>query len=76
MRKVDQYILGTLVKTAAGTTALCTLMLVSVQMFQHLDAFLRNQTPLKDLLRLAVLYVPSCSLRQPIPSASCRQTMS
>ena len=59
MRKVDQYILGTLVKTAAGTTALCTLMLVSVQMFQHLDAFLRNQTPLKDLLRLAVLYVPS-----------------
>lgn len=59
MRKVDQYILGTLVKTAAGTTALCTLMLVSVQMFQHLDAFLRNQTPLKDLLRLAVLYIPS-----------------
>lgn len=59
MKMVDRYILGTLGKTAFGATALCTLMLVSVQLFQHLDAFLKNQTALKDLARLAVLYLPS-----------------
>lgn len=59
MKKVDQYILGSIAKTALCTTGLCTLMVVSIQMFQHLDAFLRNQTSLKDLLKLAFLYVPS-----------------
>ncbi len=59
MKMVDKYLLGTLLKSAIGATLLCTMMLVSVQLFSNLDSFLKNQTPLRELTRLALYYVPS-----------------
>ncbi|MCH3906740.1 MAG: LptF/LptG family permease [Sphaerochaeta sp.] len=68
MKVVHRYVVGSVVKTALVTMLLCTLMLVSVQLFTNLDGFVSNAVPFPVILLSALLYVPTALIQSLAPS--------
>mgnify|MGYP001182242079 CR=1 FL=1 len=68
MKVVNKFIVLSILKTTVVTMLLCMLMLVSVQLFSHLDAFLKTGTSFLTILNMAFLYIPTALIYALSPS--------
>jgi lipopolysaccharide export system permease protein len=62
MRLLDRHITGTVARIGLVSLLLCTLMLMSVDLFTHLDSYARNEIPAFTIFKLTVLYLPEATL--------------
>ncbi|MFA6687902.1 MAG: LptF/LptG family permease [Sphaerochaetaceae bacterium] len=62
MRLLDRYVLWSILKVTLVTLALCTLMLVGVDLFTNLDSYLQNDVSWGQILRMSGLYIPQAML--------------
>jgi lipopolysaccharide export system permease protein len=62
MKLYDRYAAKSVVSIALLAVLLCTLMLVSVDLFSHLDSYLTNKVDAFTIARLTVLGVPEAVL--------------
>ncbi len=62
MKLVDKYIVKSLLSISFITLLLCTFMLMSVDLFTNLDAYLTNEVPLPTIIKLTILYIPQAVL--------------
>lgn len=58
MRVIDRHSTTSVVKTTVVTLALCTLMLLSVDLFSNLDSYLTGEVGLSTIAHLTLLYIP------------------
>ncbi|MHC1693344.1 MAG: LptF/LptG family permease [Sphaerochaetaceae bacterium] len=58
MKKVDSYIIGSVLKTTLVTLGLLVLVLLLFDVFSNLDRYLSNNTSYADIAHLAWLYIP------------------
>ncbi|WP_320130891.1 LptF/LptG family permease [uncultured Sphaerochaeta sp.] len=68
MRLLDKHITFAISKVAFITMLLCSFMLISVDLFSHLDSYLQNSVPQLTILRLSILYLPEAALYAIAPS--------
>lgn len=68
MKMIDKLVLLSILKTALLTILLCTLMLVSVQLFSNIDAYVQNKTSFFIILKIALLSVPGSLVYALAPS--------
>lgn len=58
MKTLDRYIISSFLKTSLGTLAICTLLIVAVELFSSIDNYLTNNVPFPTILLLSVLGAP------------------
>ena len=58
MKLIDRYSVISITKTTLVTLLLCTLMLVSVDLFTHLDSYVNNDVSTLMIVKLSFLYMP------------------
>ncbi|MDT4761474.1 LptF/LptG family permease [Sphaerochaeta sp. PS] len=68
MRLLDRHIVVSITKVGLVTLSLCTLMLVSVDLFMHLDSYVTGQLPSLTIFRLSLLYIPEALVFALAPS--------
>ncbi len=62
MRLIDRYIIRTITSVALLTLLLCTLMLLSIDLFANLDSYLTKEVPASVIAKLTLLYAPEALL--------------
>lgn len=62
MKLIDRYIIRTIALVASITLLLCTLMLLSVDLFANLDSYLTRSIPYPVIAKLTLLYAPEAVL--------------
>ncbi len=62
MRLLTRHIIGSVTKVGLITLLLCTLMLVSVDLFMHLDSYVNSEVPAFTIFKLTLLYSPEALL--------------
>ncbi len=62
MRLLTGHIIGSVTKVGLITLLLCTLMLVSVDLFMHLDSYVNSEVPAFTIFKLTLLYSPEALL--------------
>jgi lipopolysaccharide export system permease protein len=62
MRLLTRHIISSVTKVGLITLLLCTLMLVSVDLFMHLDSYVNSEVPALTIFRLSLLYTPEALL--------------
>ncbi len=62
MKLHDRYVTRSVTIVALLTLVLCTLMLLSVDLFSNLDAYLTNEVSPFTILSLTLLYIPQAVL--------------
>ncbi|HKL58002.1 MAG TPA: LptF/LptG family permease [Sphaerochaeta sp.] len=58
MRLLSRHIIRSVTKVGLITALLCTLMLVSVDLFMHLDSYVNSQAGFLGISKLTLLYAP------------------
>lgn len=58
MKIIDRYIVFSILRTALATLAICTLLVVAVEMFSSMNSYVTNAVPLSQILWLSVLGLP------------------
>ncbi|MDD3902523.1 MAG: LptF/LptG family permease [Sphaerochaeta sp.] len=58
MKLIDRYSIDSITKVTFVTLLLCTLMLVSVDLFTHLDSYVNSNVPFFTIFTLSLLYMP------------------
>ena len=62
MRVIDRYNISSIVNTTLVTLALCTLMLLSVDLFSNLDSYITGEVPALVIIHLTMLSVPQAMI--------------
>ncbi len=62
MRLHDKYVARSITIVSLITLALCTLMLLSVDLFSNLDSYLTNEVPPSTMVHMTLLYIPQAVL--------------
>ncbi|MGH0053072.1 MAG: LptF/LptG family permease [Sphaerochaetaceae bacterium] len=62
MKIHDRYVVHSVVIVAFFTLLLCSLMLLSVDLFSNLDSYLTNDVLVSTIIRLTLLYIPQAIL--------------
>lgn len=62
MKLIDRYIIRSIALVASITLLLCTLMLLSVDLFANLDSYLTRNIPYPVIAKLTLLYAPEAVL--------------
>ncbi len=62
MKLHDRYIAKSVSVVAFFTLLLCTLMLLSVDLFTNLDSYVTNNVPFLTIIRMTLLYAPKAIL--------------
>ena len=62
MKLLDRYIAKSVSVVAFFTLLLCTLMLLSVDLFSNLDSYLTNEVPALTIIKMTLLYAPEAAL--------------
>ena len=68
MRVIDRYNTTAVVNTTLATLALCTLMLLSVDLFANLDSYITGAVPALVITHLTLLYTPQAVIFALSPS--------
>ena len=68
MRLLTRHIIGSVTKVGLITLFLCTLMLVSVDLFMHLDSYVNSEVPSLTIFKLSLLYCPEALIFALAPS--------
>ncbi|MBI9093317.1 MAG: LptF/LptG family permease [Sphaerochaeta sp.] len=68
MRLLNRHIISSVAKVGFITLVLCTLMLVSVDLFTHLDSYVQSEVPAFTIFKLTLLYGPEALLFALAPS--------
>lgn len=69
MRRLDRYILGSMIRTIAATAVLVTLVLLLFDIFSNLDRYISRQVGNGMIARLTLLYAPKALILALGPSA-------
>lgn len=65
---LNKHIISSVAKVGFITLVLCTLMLVSVDLFTHLDSYVQSDVPAFIIFKLTLLYAPEAFLFALAPS--------
>ncbi len=68
MRLLTRHIISSVTKVGLITLLLCTLMLVSVDLFMHLDSYVNSEVPAFTIFKLSLLYCPEALMFALAPS--------
>ncbi|MGB4408251.1 MAG: LptF/LptG family permease [Sphaerochaeta sp.] len=68
MRLLTKHSISSVSKVGFITLVLCTLMLVSVDLFTHLDSYVQSEVPAFTIFKLTLLYSPEALLFALAPS--------
>jgi len=68
MRLLNRHIISSVTKVELITLSLCTLMLVSVDLFMHLDSYVNSEVPGFTIFKLSLLYCPEALMFALAPS--------
>ncbi len=68
MRLLSRHIISSVTKVGLITLLLCTLMLISVDLFMHLDSYVNSEVPSLTIFKLSLLYAPEALLFALAPS--------
>ena len=58
MKLLDRYIISSILRVSLSTLAICTLLVVAVEMFSSMNDYVTNALPFQEILYLAVLGLP------------------
>ncbi len=58
MKRLDRYIMFSILKTGLVTLMLCTLMVVAVELFMDMNSIVNSNAALIEIIKMAVLGVP------------------
>lgn len=62
MKLHDRYFLQSVMSVALATLVLCTLLLVSIDLFSHLDSYATKEIPALTIAHMSFLYIPGAIL--------------
>ena len=68
MKLLTQHIIKSVTKVGMVTLLFCTLMLVSVELFMHLDSYVNNNVGAFTIFKLTLLYTPEALIFALAPS--------